>query len=357
MKRPTARKLAGWHGTLDAHGWIELVGGRSAEERSGATLRERYHGKQPPHLAPQAPGELPPGFKAHLQQIAVESVGPAASIDDPNILRLAISERNRRASRGNKGLPDPAARARIRELKARLGPRKFAQHMKDLRQAGEVKRILGWYKTANDKLRGMAVLSKHDQKVRGLVDAALPALLDVMSRPEQEQRALIAALREAGDVALVSAWVRRSGRRRPGVERPQSRDERLGPWIGKLFGRRWKSKDQLPLARTLVSGGLRQSGRPLQQRLPARFRSWPGMVQVAAIVVYLRDVQRLSLLQITERFSAHGWRNRGSAAPMASAFYQLGVDLARSTAWSALWQAARHEASDQWTRLQKLNLA
>lgn len=357
MKQPTARKLADWHGSLDAHGWIELVGGRSAEELAGATLRDRYQGKQPPHLAPSKPGELSPGFRAHLQQIATELRGPTVSIEDPEILALALSERNRRASRGNRGVPDPAAADRIKRLKVQLGRKGWATHMKELREKGELKRIVGWYKVAARKLDSMTRLTKHDRKVQCLVQTGLPDLLAVITRDELDQRKLVASLKEEGDVKLVSGWVRRSGRRRPGVERPQTQDERLGPWIGKAFGRRWKSKDQLPLARTLVSGGARQSGRPLQQRLPERYRSWPGMVKIAALVVYLHDSQHLSLLEITARFAAFGWRHRGSAAPMASAFYQLGLDLARLSTWASLWRPAVESAPLEWGRLQKLTLA
>jgi hypothetical protein len=365
-KRKITEQLARWEAGLrlpdhvpnDAEAWSRLFGG-NAEEKQAATMRQR--GFRPePEKAKEA-------LKAYRQRIAEELLGPAADLDDPGTFQAVIREHNRRAS--SRPRPDLSASSKATRLRERrtLGEEKYKERLRIRLKKATRSRTIAGYQKAKKVLEALDVRSDTENallalagdgfaQLKGRVPADVGSVRELVSQLQVRERAKTRQTmgERAGRGQTVLGWLWRTNRN---FTRPQTRDERLGPWFGRAWSRAWKSKGQLPPAVTFFRPST--TGRPGKQRIPEPHRSsgWIGMMEVAAMVEYLHDVDRLYDREIGHRF---GWRVvAGDTCPAAAAFRgvakALGKDaLRQAPRWQDLWASARASIK---ANLLKLKLA
>jgi hypothetical protein len=249
-------------------------------------------------------------------------------------------------------LKDPVEGPRLRAALA-AGAKKTHDKWSELTEqvaAGHVKRLAtldstrpGWRQDwVDNPNRAVGILESYVAhyprgRMRIAVDDAL-ALIRTASSADAKQRAVQAV---AEDVAAVLHQL--SGKSTKGR---QHKDETiLAAVITRAWWRSWKSRKQLRPPRYLIrsakTGRKAKTGKDGRtQEIPERYRSWTGLVQLAAIVAWLHDERRLKFAEIGDLLK---WPSNGGRCPMASAFAGVGEVMSRTARWESLW-------SDVWSQ-------
>lgn len=316
----TLKSLAAWDAELTATEWRRLAGGQTDGQSRLAKLERR----QPGHHRRMSKA----GREAALHNIESELQAQGVTETGTALRQLALSESARRANASV--TPEIRSRASMKaqaSVKKQLGPKSYERRMVDLRKKGEVRRV------------------------RALLTARLKR--DSDDRDARELLQQLALGEKGGDLGPYL----REGRRvvadsvslLAGPRGPATREAVQRRALGHL----WQGKDGAQVKR------LRNYLKPPhpgpkkdRQGIPNGYRSAEGVFAIAAVVMHLKDHERWTL---TEIGAAAGWHVYRHECPLASCFYHLARDLAKSSEWQSDWSEAyagakRNTNNLNWTR-------
>jgi hypothetical protein len=300
-------KLVRWDGQLSKARWLELVGGQTDGQARLAKIERRDPGH---HRRMSAAGR-----EATLRNIESELQAEGATETGTALRRRALFKSASRAAKA----PAPSRSRHSKEVQAarerRLGTRAYRELMAKLRQQAEVPRAL-------------AVLRERDRRDQG--DQEAKDLLELLETAQRDGKRLEPYLREEENRRVLDRSLSLlAGPRGAATHEAVKR---------RALGHMWHSRKwQVATLRNYLLEPRRPGPQKDRQSIPRRYRSADGIFAIAAVVVYLKEEKWWTLIEIG---AALGWHVHRSECHLASCFYELAQDLAKSSTWQSDWTEA-----------------